>query len=128
MKARMKKWIKYLFKVVYPTVNFLVELIFVVLSAFITSDRFFDAKICQPVVDLMKYGWIVSLVLKIILFFCACVTNRTYKRMEMSDKLSSAMLKVEQRANAYKTRHVLQITYGSVPVPTIISNERCMRQ
>ena len=33
----------------------------------------------------------------------------------MAEKLSNAMLEVQHRANEYKTRHVLQITYGSVP-------------
>lgn len=118
MKQSVKELIKCKMKLLYPTISFVAELAFVISSAFLATDEFFGWPIINRdrFLAIMGYIWVVALVLKIILFCCSRVTYRKFKRIELSERLSSAMLKVEQRANAYKTRHVLQITYGSIPI------------
>ncbi len=117
MKERFEKWIKYKMKILHPTLQFLVEFVFVASSAFLATDMFWGLPIkCNGAfVITMDCVWVASLICKGILFWKSRLTYREFRKMELSEKLSSAMLKVEQRTNAYKTRHVLQITYGSIP-------------
>lgn len=117
MKERMKRWVKYQMKILCPAAQFLVDMVFVISSAFLATDTFFGLSIETggALIKNMGHLWTASLLFKTMLFFANRITLRKFRKVEMAEKLSAAMLKVHQRANAYKTRHVLQITYGSVP-------------
>ena len=117
MKERMKRWVKYQIKILYPAVEFCVDMVFMVSSLFLAADMFFGLSIETggALIKSMGHLWTASLLFKTMLFFANRITLRKFRKVEMAENLSAAMLKVHQRANAYKTRHVLQITYGSVP-------------
>lgn len=104
--------------VLNPLVTFFVEMVFIFASYFLVSDHFYkyDVESDDLFVTIIFYLWEVAVVLKILLFCYSRTTYQKFKKAELSDKLSSAMLDVEYKANAYKTRHVLQITYGNIPV------------
>jgi len=59
--------------------------------------------------------WLVLLTLKAIKFYFDRKTLYEYRKVCETEKYSTKMLDVQQRVNEYKTRHVLQITYGNVP-------------
>lgn len=118
MKGTNKERMKFKKFVLHPAVNFFVEMVFIFSSYFLATNQFYKWEVESEnlFVTIVFYLWIVAVILKVLLFGYSRITYKKFKKIELSDKLSSAMLKVEQRANAYKTRHVLQITYGNVPL------------
>lgn len=102
VKARHRRW--------HSIWNFSLDMI---ISA---ASFLLGINICKNVWQLIFIGvWGVAFVMKILVFQKMQMTLAEYNKIQMSEKLSSAMLQVQQQSNAYKTRHVLQITYGNVP-------------
>lgn len=116
MKQRVKEWVKFKTKIIFPIIQFFVELAFVISSSFLATDTFFGMNIDEngTFIEVMEWIWMISLTLKVGSFISNHMTIKKLQKIEMAEKLSNAMLEVQHRANEYKTRHVLQITYGSV--------------
>lgn len=115
--------------ILHPLATFLSEFVFIVtsfsfLGSFITRIANCIAPNKNPeCIDRTAYwiSWVIILLWALAVFFkvwqfaFSRTTYKEYRKMQISEELSAAMLRVQQKSNEYKARHVKQITYGSVP-------------
>jgi len=115
MKSYKTEFLKLFRHRLLPYWNFFLEFILLVISFVYALYTEFTSSKMTLLLKIVFGLWGFALLSIFIKFICDRKTLKDYRKIQETEKYSIKMLEVLQRVNAYKTRHVLQITYGNVP-------------
>lgn len=94
-----------------PVIHIFVDMTFLLIAFIFTIEQ---KENFSKVYKILIIVWVSMFIVKVLTYIYSLIKKSEYQKSLMIEELASAMLRIRQQSDSYKSRHILQITYGSV--------------